>query len=78
MDIPVTDMPSLPTSTALSANTEDTLADAPEPLPHESKTAAQSTETTWIIYGSLVFLGYLIKSYHFRFVNGNHHIFLAT
>lgn len=78
MDIPVTDMPPLPTSTAPSPNTEDTLADAVEPLPHESKTASQSTKTTWFIYGSLVLLGYLIKSYHFRLVNGSPHIFLAT
>lgn len=76
MDIPVTHMPPLPTPS--------TLADAPNAPPHESalpnesKTGAQLTEITWIIYGSLVVLGYLIKTYHFRLVNGSPNIFLAT
>jgi hypothetical protein len=65
-------MPLLPTPIV------GTLADALNALPHESKTGAQVTEITWVIYGSLVVLGYLIKSYHFRLVNSSLNIFLAT
>jgi hypothetical protein len=48
MDIPVTDMPPVSTSTPLSSNAEGILADVPEPPPHESTTAASSTKCTWI------------------------------
>jgi hypothetical protein len=78
MNIPVTDMPPLSTSTPLPSNAEGILADIPELPLHESKNAASATRWTWIAYSSLLLLGYLIKSYHICLVNGRSNIYLAV
>jgi hypothetical protein len=79
MDIPVTDMPPLSTPTPVSSNAEGILAGVSEPpQPHYPETAISSAKWTWIIYGCLILLGYLIKSYHLCLVNGRSNIYLAV